>query len=270
MNTFSDELKDRLIVYKKTRLGIQQNGFWRQKEYSHILPKECMYLNILEPIRKECIEYIRNNKIEKLLHEGFPHLNSSQAMCFNLFFPLIQNKQLGYFLSLIGLNDWNIEDYQFEKVLNTKEGTNFDFWIIDKSGKELFVEAKLTETNFGKGKIEKYLSKKMDIYESGLKDIVDSIVIDSNLFYDYYQLLRNIYYLKDRSGGSSNKFVCVITSKNNKTIISEYMTIYNYIKPLYQKYIQIVFFEDLVNNCINKYNGDISFIYKMFKEKYCI
>ena len=69
----------------------KNDGNWRGKFYPHILPKEKKDLNIIEGIRNDFWPYL--NKTDIKLHQYFHHLNSSQALCFNLFFPLIKNEE---------------------------------------------------------------------------------------------------------------------------------------------------------------------------------
>ena len=87
---YSTKVKRHLADYKKERLQIVEDGVFKQnkKHYKHILPENLKELNIIEIYRKEFWDYSFMNEDIKL-HVDFHHLNSSQAMCFNLFYPLI-------------------------------------------------------------------------------------------------------------------------------------------------------------------------------------
>jgi hypothetical protein len=95
---FSQGIKNHLSEYKIKRLGVDQNGTWTKtlEEYSHILPELLLRLNIIETYRKEFWEY-RSRQPEIKLHKDFHHLNSSQAMCFNLFFPFVADQDFQRF-----------------------------------------------------------------------------------------------------------------------------------------------------------------------------
>jgi hypothetical protein len=145
---YSSALKGHLSQYKVSTLKIAENGLWRKKQpYPHILPFKHRNLNILEPFRPQFWESYRNSAIT--LHPDFHHLNSSQAMCFNLFFPFIseENADLQLLTDLFRINE-PVSNPRFEFVLDPTEGTNFDFCL---QGQEVryFFELKLTERNFG-------------------------------------------------------------------------------------------------------------------------
>src|SRR5437764_1473263 len=100
--TYQDSLKAHLVKYKHNALGIKACGTWRAKdgverEYPHILPHQDLKKNVLAPYRDEFWSDFDSRKVNDhggqaiKLHEGFSHLNSSQAMCFNLFYPLIKD-----------------------------------------------------------------------------------------------------------------------------------------------------------------------------------
>ena len=129
--SFQSQLKDHLGDYKISNLGILEDGFWRSKPYRHILPEELYKLNILETIRDEFWDYFETRQGPNL-HKDFHHLNSSQAMCFNLFFPLFNDKSFqNVFLSeILGCDDTGIVKQDFEVVIEEEEGTNFDFFSL--------------------------------------------------------------------------------------------------------------------------------------------
>ncbi|MBL0144322.1 MAG: hypothetical protein IPP91_20015 [Betaproteobacteria bacterium] len=92
--TYQDRLKDHLSQYKVSKLGITANGIWtRNKQaYSHILPAARKFENFLGAFREELRSLVEESD-EITLHRDFHHLNSSQAMCLNLFFPLAADEE---------------------------------------------------------------------------------------------------------------------------------------------------------------------------------
>jgi hypothetical protein len=83
MGDFQLERKTKLSTYKKAELTTEQ-GKWKNFLYDHILPINQNEKNIITEIRSEFWSFFKLNNIK--LHQYFHHLNSSQALCFNLFF----------------------------------------------------------------------------------------------------------------------------------------------------------------------------------------
>lgn len=153
MKDYNHHVKDHLAEYKTKRLKISENGIWikNKRKYPHILPKESERLNILEPYRDQFWEY-RKQRPDLKLHRDFHHLNSSQAMCFNLFFPLLIDKDLRPVLlkDILGCNTGLISGFEFEKVIDPKENTNFDLFLRLKDKTRIFFEIKYSEPDFSK------------------------------------------------------------------------------------------------------------------------
>ena len=101
MESYPKRLREHLSTYKRNRLGVKKDGVWVKncKKYPHILPRKAYKLNILETIRSELWAH---EKVRSLsLHRDFHHLNSSQSMAFNLFFPFFgrSDDHIGAFFS---------------------------------------------------------------------------------------------------------------------------------------------------------------------------
>ncbi len=90
---YIENVYQHLSQYKVNKLKIVEDGIYRKnkKPYKHILPDKEKRLNIIEPIRDKFWNYFKTTKIK--LHTDFHHLNSSQALCFNLFYPMINRKE---------------------------------------------------------------------------------------------------------------------------------------------------------------------------------
>lgn len=169
---YSTDLKGHLSQYKVSTLKIAENGLWRKKRpYSHILPFKHRDLNILEPFRQQFWESYRKWAIT--LHRDFHHLNSSQAMCFNLFFPFISDENAGLqLLADIFRIKEPVSNPRFEFVLDPTEGTNFDFCLQGQKARYFF-ELKLTEQNFGGCKNDIEHQKKFEkVYRPRLKGML--------------------------------------------------------------------------------------------------
>ena len=100
--------------------------------YDHILPKDKYMRNILVDYRESfwASEYSNIN-----LHRFFHHLNSSQALCINLFYPLIAEgliSDVGRYIN-ISLTHPVCEfehESEIESQYKSTKKTNFDFYIV--------------------------------------------------------------------------------------------------------------------------------------------
>src|SRR5688572_18033974 len=115
--TFGQSVQAHLSGYKRTVLGLAENGNWRGKSYAHILSYDLNELNILPSIRERFWSDLPGMKIK--LHRDFHHLNSSQAVAFNLFYPAMVGLDAGMLLTRVGIHGAR-EEFCFEKVLDEK------------------------------------------------------------------------------------------------------------------------------------------------------
>ncbi len=119
-------------------------------------------------------------------------------MAFNLFFPFfgLRGNQSPPLLQALDLPTSAIEGWEFEKVLDRSEGTNFDFHLSLTGGRQVYFEVKLCERGFGKAKAdERHLKKLDEIYRERLMGKVGADSLAEKIFFRNYQLLRNISYL---------------------------------------------------------------------------
>lgn len=270
--TYNEQVKSKLANYKLTSLGVSENGKWKtnQKEYPHILPVAQMELNLLEPYRAELAKFVEQQRIH--LHRDFHHLNSSQAICLNFFYPLIEEKQLSLLLDVLKLDNKNIDFAEFEKVLNRAEGTNFDFYIKLKSGKQIFFEIKYTESGFGKQKASEVYQKKYEgVYKERLTGKLRVGTDDYDSLMKNYQLLRNISYV---DATNQNLLVIIYPEGNLKLKQEHEDLINNLIEPDLHKNIRLIsweaIWEDLMDSLAS--SSDVSQRlrdqYILFGEKY--
>jgi hypothetical protein len=195
-------LKKHLAEYKANRLGIREAGVYRKtgRAYRHLLPFNLRYLNLLESIRAEFREYLRRNPTIRL-HADFHHLNSSQALAFNLFYPFLSagGEPARSMAQALGL-EGDIREWHFEYVPDAEEGTNVDVAWQNSEGTWAFCEVKLSEGEFGSAKPDQRHEKKFrEIYSPRLHGLVDERLLEFNEFCRHYQLLRNISLLATHS-----------------------------------------------------------------------
>src|SRR5690554_2262105 len=170
--TYQEKIKAHLKVYKNDNFKEIEDGKWKRnkKTYSHIFPEDKWKLNLLTPYEHELEKYIEEKKIKK--HTDFHHLNSSQAMCLNFFYPLIKEKELDIILKIIGFDkdekvNYNSVCFEKKSKVEKKNRTCFDFYLETTSEKKLFFEIKYCEQDFGKGKENEGRNKK---FENDYKD----------------------------------------------------------------------------------------------------
>jgi hypothetical protein len=259
-------IKEYLTKYKYNVLKIKQDGIWKRnnKHYGHILPETHRNKNI---IQSEYYQIILNEIAEKRikLHTDFYHLNSSEALSLNLFYPILNEKKfLPILKSAMGLNirkEECLQSYKFEYIEDKKEKTNFDLFVLTNLSKYYF-EVKYTENEFGKAKnditqIEKYNS----YYKEKLKAFNN---VDMKLFFRYYQIFRNILY--------NNGYNIFVLPENRTDLILDI----NEIKEKYctneqRSKIIVLTIENIVNSIITNINNEeIQEHYRLFKDKYLI
>ncbi len=249
-----------LAEYKESSLGVLSNGFWKGKEYAHILPLEHRELNILEPYRIEFWEWFRKQEIK--LHVFFHHLSSSQAMCFNLFFPFLsENRKYIQTLREVFAVDGIIQDAQFEVILNVLEATNFDF-CINADSKILF-EIKLTEERFsGETPDQSHLSKFDRLYSPLLAGKFKPEFCSSDAFLPHYQIMRNVWNL-DANGNDKLAF---LVPKANASLATDLVFLDNCLSDAYRPRVSVAFLEDVVRAVERNIPESPSRIRKHFSE----
>jgi hypothetical protein len=255
-----ETIKWHLAEYKSKVLNISANGIWKKnnKQYAHILPEILKEKNILDSdYHKMIIDEIANNAIK--LHSDFHHLNSSQALCFNLFYPIFFEN---IFVALFNKNNQSeiVEKYNFEYIENTYENTNFDLFV--KTNKtQYYFEIKYTENGFGKAKTDT-MQKYNDIYKERL-NIFSNVTME--IFFQYYQVFRNIIY-----NNGYNIFVFPknrIDLKNTITgVIKKHCT------KEQQEHIIVLPIEEIIKKILDNNHGNEKLInhYNSFMKKYII
>ena len=243
--SFQSQLKGHLGDYKLTELGIAEDGFWRDKPYRHILPKEHYRLNILETIRNEFWEFFEAQNALKM-DRYFYHLNSSQAMCFNLFYPFMMddNRYLNILLDTLGLPADGVLEVSFEKIIDKPEGTNFDFYIGYENGMRILFEVKLQESGFGSAINNEERNRKFkQIYKKRMRNIISTRFQNRPVFFKYYQLIRNLTYL----GYNDKTHLFFIIPVKNKALESKTSELIDFLlEGKYKDRVNIKFLENLV------------------------
>lgn len=267
--SFQKQVQKHLEEYKTQRLGVTEKGTYNGKEYGHILPEKLRQLNIFEQYRKEFFEYQAKNDIG--LHQYFHHLNSSQALCFNFFYPFIHHQNLEFLASLFELGDAKPVAAAFEKVIDWDEYTNFDFYL-EFEDKRVFFEIKYMEIGFGTASPDDEHRKKLkDTYLARLTGKVNPEYLREELFFKNYQILRNISYLDE----STDDRLVFIYPADNSGLIEELLKMKQHIlaESKIKHRIMAFAWEDILNKAfsmLNKGHGfsEIFVLLQAIHEKY--
>lgn len=271
---FQDKVKGHMAKYKINQLGVTEPGFWKKnnKPYPHILPEEKRVLNLLSGYRNDLWNFIKDQDIH--LHKDFHHLNSSQAACLNFFYPMIADNQVHLLLELLQLDHEEIEQFAFEKIISKKEGTNFDFYMQLKSGKQIFFEIKYTEDGFGKATdTETYRRKYKDVYRERLTGKIQNPDDEYQTLITNYQLLRNISYVDVQRKDS----LIIICPRDNTKLYQEFENVKSdVIAPDLHDKIKLITWETMILElkCKLDHIGNVPSRfrehYRMFEEKYIV
>lgn len=242
---YVDRVKSHLTEYRRTHLGMDQKGTWDGNSYGHILPKELRCLNLIETIRAEVCLYFQESEFTPDRH--FHHLNSSQAACINLFWPLLTCAEPDLPVESLGIGPGEVRHWEFEKVIDWKEKTNFDLYLELNSGAKTFVEFKYTEEEFGRAKDDvQHRQKLKDIYAPALRYYVNPEYLTKKKFFANYQLLRNLIYINPER---NDRVVFLVPRANEKIVGKLHKVIESAIlDPSVRSLIKIRYLEDVVYN----------------------
>lgn len=224
---FGQNIKTHLSTYKVSKYPKFKNGNWRNdssKELKYAFTKNDQDFNIIEYYRDEFLKSDFNKKIKR--HIYFNHLNSSQAMCINFFYPLIVENKLNLITEFLEFSNEIIvyNTVAFEKLshidsINGHRPTNFDFYFETESGEKFFFEIKYTENGFGKAPKDKsnkkifdkeHTDKFISVYNNNL-DSVNSEYHSVDKFLSNYQIMRNLIHV-----GNDSYVVFLYPSGNEK------------------------------------------------------
>ncbi len=244
MKSYLSTLQAHLATYARNRLGIYEEGTFRGKSYPHILPTELKFLNFLEPVRAELQAHLKGNPGVKL-HQCFHHLNSSQAFAFNFFYPfLAAGGQTARVLSTVLGVDADVMKWAFEVIPDATENTNVDVaWQIP-GGATVFCEVKLSEADFGRAdNDERHRDKLANIYRPRLAGLVSDELLEEQVFFNHYQLLRNVSLM----AGSGKDQLLLLMPRANESLVPQLKMVLAGTQPKVRNRIHVAYIEDCLS-----------------------
>ena len=268
--SYADRVKSHLTKYRRIQLGIEQDGTWRGKPYPHILPEQLRWLNLIETFRAEVRQSLKETgtRLDKYFH----HLNSSQAACINLFWPLLHYAGPDLVVDSLGIGPDKVAYWEFEKVIDRHEKTNFDLFLELKSGAKIFIEFKYTEGKFGRATDnEQHRRKLRDTYAPKLRDFVNPEYLKKEKFFANYQLFRNLYYINP---GRDDKVVFLFPRGNVKIAKNVDTVLESAIRnSSVRSMIEIRYLEDVVSDAfarLSKRDFCLRTHLHLYREKYVV
>ncbi len=235
--------------YKAQVMGIARSGIWHGngRTYVHILPEDLKEQNILLPYQGAFWEYFDQLGSGTIpLHRYFHHLNSSQALCFNLFYPFVHDacRRLPIMLGRLGLRTEGACEAAFEKVLRPEEGTCFDFFLRYEDGQIVTFEVKYSETGFGAAADDaKHRRKHAEVYVPLLRGVVrEELLHDRAFFLANYQALRNLLCL----GESASSLAVFIVPAGNTAVMAQMLAVRDMVVPEVRHRVRTVELGELV------------------------
>lgn len=269
--TFHDRVCEHLSGYRKGHLGIAEEGIFLYRGHEHrkghILPRARERQNLLEPYSAS---FFSSEHGATKLHRYFHHLNSSQGLCINLFFPLMVHEEWGLLIRSLKSTIHPPIKAAFEAESELEVAarrTSFDFRVRNDEGQEAFVEVKYTEDGFGGAKDDdEHRAKFRDTYAPLLKKtayLTDECK-DPTFFLKNYQMLRNLVHITPRS-----EVVFLFPRANTRIAQQAENARQKFLLESGRSRMRVIFLEDLVAELIDACRGGkLHGYYESFEQKY--
>jgi hypothetical protein len=269
--SFRDQVCAHLSEYRKGPLGIVEEGTFLHRGVAHrkghILPTGSERKNLLAPYGEL---FLASEHGSIKLHQYFHHLNSSQGLCINLFYPLLKEGAQALLVRSLG-SDMSLPvtgAFESESQLeNAARRTSFDFHLRNPEGRDLFVEVKYTEDGFGGATadaehLEKFRQTYAPLLESS-KFLVPQCN-EAAFFLEHYQILRNLVHIGEKSE------VVFLFPRANERVAGEAANAREaFLSEGGRERMRIVFLEDLIAELIVGCAGmELEAYYEEFRRKY--
>ena len=272
MSEYSAALHTRLAAYKKRYLSGPGDGASSQDGDSGREPQglspEHYQLNILPHIRARFWAWFDSADPQPSLHEDFHRLASSQAMSFNLFFPLLNEGEADpRLLQALGIKAGAGFQGRFDKVVDEEEKTRFDVYLESRSGQKIFFDLKLAEAHYGGCDDDETHRQTWEReYRPYLQQHVDAKWLEPAAFCTQYEILSNVSYL----GRDADSGLVFILPKANERLTESDETIKRIVSKSLAPRVAILYLEYLVERLIAATADDEPLLrhYLEFREKY--
>ena len=271
---YQDRLRSHVVKYKFRVLRVLGSGAWKGPrtgalaERPHILPAGEERLNICAPYRDRFWDELRRGE-GRALAGDFAHLTSSQAMGFNLFYPLVVDKAwAGAFVQeLLGLKDAAVRAAAFEYAGDPHEGNHFDFFAELESGERLYFEPRLAELGFRTLDVPpRERDRLLERYARRLAGVVEAKWLQPDEFFRRYELLRALSSLQRLE----NRLYLVLP-RANQSLSQALAILPDLVSPSAVERVHVLYLEDAVEGLRALVRGRDALLrshYDEFREKY--
>lgn len=269
---FRSKVMDHMKKYKEKFLRVKEEVSVNGRTYSHILPEKYYEMNFSRDVKDKLVgsKYLSSIHWHRYSH----HLNSSQVMAVNFFYPLLKYRELDTLLMLMGIEDeivYEPSHISFSKISEIEQTlgrkTCFDFYFKLKSGKDVYVMSKYTNGCYGKAMDEDFMSK----YEETYKPLLEKSVIIKEEFKNEKTFLENYSFMRSLVHLSEESYLLVIYPRENWQIREKALKAEEEVlDENFKEHYMPVVWEDLLELLIEKMrNNDVARFYESwFKDKY--
>jgi hypothetical protein len=277
--TYEERLRAHLAKYKFRVLRVLESGQWKGARTGvlakrpYVLPPESLRLNVLAPFRERfwaAFDGPSGTEARRpRLQRDFAHLTSSQAMCFNLFYPLVVDRgwARSFVQGVLGLKDAAPKTLAFEYAEDPDEGTHFDFFIELERGGKLYLETRLCELGFGSTELdERHREKLAKVYAPRLSGLVDQKWLEPEAFFRRYQLLRSLCYLD-----KPQNLLFIVLPQANDPLRKALQVLPEIAERALKDRVRVLYLEELVEKLKPLLRGRDEALkahYREFEEKY--
>ena len=265
---YSSRLREQLAAYKRLKLIAPGDRVADAAvPHTHVLDREDYRSNILPLIRERFWSWFDAQSPSIALDAAFHHLDSKQAMAFNLFFPFVSAGRVDRRLQkVLGLAE---RDYhaRFGVVVDSAEGATFDFYMEAASGEKIFFDLTLSEGEFGSCADDEGQREKLErVYLPHLQGHVDQKWLAPTAFFGNYQVMRKLSYL----GRHPDSGIVFVLPKANERLKDAEENLKHIVSKTLAPRVAILYLEYLVERIIAATAGDGSLHahFLEFRDKY--
>jgi len=264
---YQRRLRHHLFHYKEYNLGIRAKQLGSSPE---TLPSDLQELNILSRCRKPFRRMIQINPLFHL-QADFHHLDSSQALCFNLFFPFLQQPKLWkYLLSVLGCEVEEVQRTEFDYSFGRAPEETFSFQFFSATGRLFFFDIKLAESWFGPSCQSITCAEPSEVsLRHDMVGLVSGSLLKSAEVAGLIFFLRKLAYV---AGMADSRMVCIYPRANLK-LTQAMKLLQDALYPTIRSKLQVVYLEDLLGALLTVLRNDNSELcahFENLRQKYVV
>ena len=271
---YQDRLRSHLVKYKFRVLRVLESGASKGARTGalagrpHVLPPGEERLNILAPYRERFWAELERGE-GRALAADFAHLTSSQAMGFNLFYPLVVDNAWANAVvrEVLGLKEAAVRAAALEYTSDPLEGSHFDFFAELASGERLYFVPRLAELGLRTLDVPpRERDRLRERYAQRLAGLAEPRWLEPDEFFRRYELLRTLALL----ARPQNRLYFVMP-RANQPLSQALGILADLASPAAAERVHMLFLEDAVEGLRALVRGRDEGLrrhYREFREKY--